>query len=78
MRADPFDRILEELRDARFVNQICVTMGVAPNVEDYREAVRKVSTLGDKALSAIVRVSRSFLEATQKKPARRTRCGRCR
>lgn len=49
MRAEPFDRIVQELKDARFVDQIVVVMGVAPDAADYREAVQKVSELGERA-----------------------------
>jgi glucosyl-3-phosphoglycerate synthase len=49
MRAEPFDQIVQELRDAQFVDQIVVVMGVAPDAADYREAVQKISVLGDRA-----------------------------
>lgn len=49
LRAAPFDRILDELTEVRFVQQIVVALGVAPTVEDFREAVAKVRKLGDRA-----------------------------
>ncbi|HPM81419.1 MAG TPA: glycosyl transferase, partial [Candidatus Anammoximicrobium sp.] len=49
MRADPFARIMAELAAVRYVSHIVVVLGVAPAVEDYREAVAKVRVLGDRA-----------------------------
>ena len=49
MRAEPFDLIVQELQHAHFVDQIVVAMGVAPDPADYREAIQKVSVLGDRA-----------------------------
>lgn len=49
MRAEPFGRIVEHLREASYIDTICVVLGVAPNVEDYHETVARVAPLGDKA-----------------------------
>jgi len=49
MRAAPFSRIVDELQHAKYVDTICVVLGVAPDVEDYRECVRKVAPLGERA-----------------------------
>ncbi|MFV1965410.1 MAG: glycosyl transferase [Pirellulaceae bacterium] len=49
MRADPFGRIVEELTQVDYIEQIVVTLGVAPNMEDYRETVEKIRPLGDRA-----------------------------
>ena len=49
MRADPFQRIVGELRDADYIDQIVVTLGVAPKDTDYRETATIVRELGDRA-----------------------------
>ena len=49
MRAEPFTRIMEELSHVRYVQDIVVVLGMAPNVEDYREAVGRVRVLADRA-----------------------------
>ncbi|TWU63136.1 MULTISPECIES: glycosyl transferase [Crateriforma] len=49
MRAAPFDRIVQELTEADYVHTIAVTLGVAPDQDDYTETLRKVAPLGDRA-----------------------------
>jgi glucosyl-3-phosphoglycerate synthase len=49
MRADPFGRMVEQLADANYVEHIVVTLGVAPSLDDYREAAEKIRPLGAKA-----------------------------
>ena len=49
MRAEPFDRIVQELADADYIRTIAVTLGVAPDEADYAETVAKVAPLGDRA-----------------------------
>ena len=49
MRSQPFSRIVNELKDAGYVGQIVVVLGVASNVEDYQQATTMVSSLGEKA-----------------------------
>jgi glucosyl-3-phosphoglycerate synthase len=49
MRAEPFARIVEQLKDAHYIDQIVVVLGIAPDEEDYRETKAKVSPLGHKA-----------------------------
>jgi glucosyl-3-phosphoglycerate synthase len=49
MRAAPFGRIVEQLADVEYIDRIVITLGVAPDVEDYREAVEKTRPLGDKS-----------------------------
>ena len=49
MRAEPFDRIVDELSSADYIHTIVVTLGVAPEVSDYEETVQKISPLGDRA-----------------------------
>lgn len=49
MRADPFDQIVEQLVGATYVDEIVVTMGVAPDTADYRETKAKIAPLGDRA-----------------------------
>lgn len=49
MRAAPFANIVRQLRDVKFVDQIVVTLGIAPNQDDYCEAQAIVASLGDKA-----------------------------
>ncbi|OYP28948.1 glycosyl transferase [Rhodopirellula sp. MGV] len=48
MRAEPFGRIVEELRGADYVDTIVVTLGVAPSEADYQETLQKVAPLGDR------------------------------
>ena len=47
MRAEPFRRIVAELKGVSFVHRILVTLGAAPNREDYLEALERVAPLGD-------------------------------
>ena len=49
MRAEPFDRIVQELVGADYVDTIVVSLGVAPERSDYDEAVAKVAPLGSRA-----------------------------
>lgn len=49
MRAEPFSRIVDQLVDVPYIDQICITVGVAPEVDDYREAVERTKPLGSKA-----------------------------
>jgi len=49
MRAAPFARIIGQLRDVEYIDQIVVTLGVAPDVRDYRETASIVGSLGDRA-----------------------------
>jgi len=49
MRAPAFARIVEELGDVRFIEHIVVVLGVAENVEDYRETRRHTESLGPSA-----------------------------
>jgi glucosyl-3-phosphoglycerate synthase len=49
MRAKPFGRIVEQLVDADYVDTIAVSLGIAPNLEDYLEAKERIEPLGDKA-----------------------------
>ena len=49
MRADPFTNIINQLADAHYIETFVITLGVAPNVEDYRQAKNIVSVLGDRA-----------------------------
>lgn len=48
MRAEPFERIVQELSAADYVDTIVVSLGVAPNEADYHETVQKVAPLGDR------------------------------
>ena len=49
MQADPFSRIVDVLLNVPWVARIAVTMGVAPNEADYREAWQKLRPLGERA-----------------------------
>ncbi|MEM8681646.1 MAG: glycosyl transferase, partial [Planctomycetota bacterium] len=49
MRAEPFARIIAELKEVRYIETICVVLGVAPDIQDYLEAREIVDTLGDRA-----------------------------
>lgn len=49
MRADPFGHIVDQLRDAEYIEHIVVVMGLAPEVSDYQETKQKLTPLGDKA-----------------------------
>lgn len=48
MRAEAFARIIGELRETHFLEEIVVVLGVAPAEEDYRDCLRRISTLGKK------------------------------
>ncbi|HID23698.1 MAG TPA: glycosyl transferase [Planctomycetaceae bacterium] len=49
MRAEPFSRIMQELGDVDYIDQIVVVLGVAPSEDDYRETASRVRPLGDRA-----------------------------
>ena len=49
LRAEPFRRIVESLRQATYVDQICVVLGRAPERRDLDEAREIVAPLGPKA-----------------------------
>ena len=49
MRADPFDEIVGQLVEADYIDTIIVTLGIAPEVDDYRETVAKLEPLGPRA-----------------------------
>ncbi len=49
MRAEPFARIVDELKEVDYIHEIVVVLGVAPRVEDYREAAEKIRPLGERA-----------------------------
>ena len=49
MRAEPFSRIVDELVSADYINSIVVSLGVAPDKQDYLETVEKIKPLGERA-----------------------------
>jgi glucosyl-3-phosphoglycerate synthase len=49
MRAEPFDRIVQELIAADYIDTIVVSLGVAPERTDYDETVAKIAPLGERA-----------------------------
>jgi len=49
MRAEPFRRIVTELTEVRYISRTVVVLGLAPNVEDYREAVELIRPLEERA-----------------------------
>jgi glucosyl-3-phosphoglycerate synthase len=49
MRAEPFDKIVNELVHADYIDTIVVSLGVAPDKADYDETVTKIAPLGDRA-----------------------------
>ena len=49
MRAEPFSRIVDELVSADYINTIVVSLGVAPDKQDYLETVEKIKPLGERA-----------------------------
>lgn len=49
MRAAPFERIVDQLRGADYIDTIAVVLGVAPDAQDYLEARAKLTPLGEKA-----------------------------
>jgi glucosyl-3-phosphoglycerate synthase len=49
MRAEPFGRIIAQLSDVHYVDQIVVTLGAAPNQVDYDQTRQAVEPLGDRA-----------------------------
>lgn len=49
MQAPPFQKIVNELCAADYIDTIIVTLGVAPEAEQYRRTKQAVSALGEKA-----------------------------
>lgn len=49
MRASAFEKIVQELQGADYVDTIVVSLGVAPERSDYEETVAKIAPLGDRA-----------------------------
>ena len=49
MRAEPFARIVQQLQDVNYIDQIVVVLGVAPEKADYLETRSAVASLGDTA-----------------------------
>ena len=49
MRAEPFGQIVDQLVDADYIDTIVVTLGVAPERQDFEETVAKIKPLGDRA-----------------------------
>ena len=49
MRADPFGEIVKQLVDADYIDTIIVTLGLAPEEDDYRETLAKLEPLGERA-----------------------------
>jgi glucosyl-3-phosphoglycerate synthase len=49
MRAEPFERIVNELIGADYIDTIIVSLGVAPERTDYDETVAKIAPLGERA-----------------------------
>lgn len=48
MRADPFANIIEQLQPAGYLQKIVVVLGMAPQVNDFRQTKSLVHSLGDK------------------------------
>jgi glucosyl-3-phosphoglycerate synthase len=48
MRAEPFERILDQLVSVEWIQDIVVTLGVAPDTDDFRETLDKTRVLGDR------------------------------
>ena len=49
MRAAPFDNIVDKLRDADYIDTVCVVLNRAPDEADYLECAAKLAHLGDQA-----------------------------
>jgi len=49
MRAEPFSRIIDELARADYIDTVVVSLGVAPDKQDYEETLQKISPLGERA-----------------------------
>jgi len=50
MRAAPFGQIIRELSSgAEFLKEVVIVLNVAPEVDDYRDCLARVSSLGEKA-----------------------------
>ena len=49
MRAEPFSRIVEELRQVGFLRSIVVVLNRAEDVDDYLQTIEMVNRLGDRA-----------------------------
>ena len=48
MRSDPFVQIMKQLESVEFIDTVCIVLNRAPNVDDYHEAVKRISGLGSK------------------------------
>ena len=48
MRAEPFTKILDQLTSVQWIQDIVVTLGVAPDANDFRETLDKARVLGDR------------------------------
>lgn len=49
MRAEPFGEIVDQLVEADYIHTIVVTLGIAPEADDFRETVAKLEKLGPRA-----------------------------
>ena len=49
MRAKPFAEIVDQLRDASYIDTILVVLGVAPEEDDYRQTKNIIASLGSRA-----------------------------
>jgi glucosyl-3-phosphoglycerate synthase len=49
MRADPFARICQELAGADYLDHIVVVLGIAPHVDDYREARQRIAPMAQRS-----------------------------
>jgi glucosyl-3-phosphoglycerate synthase len=49
MRAPPFREVIRQLADTAYVDTIIVTLGVAQEIDDYRETISIVGQLGKRA-----------------------------
>ncbi len=49
MRAEAFRRIVDQLQEADYIDQIVVVLGVAPDCQDYRDTQAIVRNLGTRA-----------------------------
>ncbi len=49
MRAEPFANIIRQLAEVNYIDTFVIALGLAPDVEDYRQAKQIISTLGDRA-----------------------------
>jgi glucosyl-3-phosphoglycerate synthase len=68
MRAEPFGKIITQLQDVAYIDQIIVTMGAAQDEQDYRDALEKIAPLEGKAQILWTdgpRVSQLYKELTE-------------